>query len=261
MAAFSFHITRMYSLPLNPDKRQTEWETIQSVAKNNNFPQHLLLKLNWQILHNDNNKRTGKDDKKIWTTFTFHSPKIRKITNLFKNTNIGIAFKITKTLHHLIKPIKPTRLQEHEKSGIYKITCKICHKAYVGQTGRNLKSRFREHIRYSKNNDPRSAYALHIPNCRHEYGTIDDSMTLLKQISTPNLLFPYEQVYIQSFQHNNEHIPNKIWTSIFLYLTSFIQILNAITQLKPNPQSHAFQPVLFQPVHEMATYRVSTFQQ
>ena len=40
MAAFRFHITRMHSLPLNPDKKQAEWEIIQSIAKNNNFPQH-----------------------------------------------------------------------------------------------------------------------------------------------------------------------------------------------------------------------------
>jgi len=134
-------------------------------------------------------------------------PKIRKITNLFKNMNMVIAFKTTTTLHHPIKPIAPTRLQEREKSGIYKITCKTCHKAYVGQTSRNLKSRFREHIRYIKNNDHRSAYALHILNCRHEYGNIDDTMTLLKQINTPALLLPYEQMYIQSFHHNNELIP------------------------------------------------------
>jgi hypothetical protein len=49
MAAFRFHITRMHSLPLDPDKIQTEWEIIQSIAKNNNFPQHLLQKLNRQI--------------------------------------------------------------------------------------------------------------------------------------------------------------------------------------------------------------------
>ena len=67
--------------------RRSKWEIIQSVAKNNNFPQHLLLKLNRQILHKVNNKKKlARMTKKIWTTFTFHSPKIRKITNLFKNT-------------------------------------------------------------------------------------------------------------------------------------------------------------------------------
>jgi len=83
-AAFRLHITRMHSLPLNPDKKQTEWEITQSVSKNNNFPQHLLLKLNRQILHKVNNKKLARMTKKIWTTFTFHSPKIRKITNLLK---------------------------------------------------------------------------------------------------------------------------------------------------------------------------------
>ena len=64
-----------------------------------------------------------------------------------------------------------------------------------------------KHIRYIKNNDPRSAYALHVLNCRHEYGNIDDTMTLLKQINTPTLLLSYEQMYIQSFHHNNELNP------------------------------------------------------
>jgi len=108
-----------------------------------------------------------------------------------------------------MKPVVPTRLQEHEKSGIYKIRCKTSHKAYIGQTSQNLKSRFREHIRYIKNNDPRSAYALHILNCKHDYGNIDDTMILFKQINTPTLLLPYEQMYIQSFHHNNEFIPEQ----------------------------------------------------
>jgi len=53
----------MHSLPLDPDKKQTEWEIIQPVAKNNNFLQHLLLKLNQKILHKVNNKKTSKNDK------------------------------------------------------------------------------------------------------------------------------------------------------------------------------------------------------
>jgi hypothetical protein len=65
------------------------------------------------------------------------------------------------------------------------------HKAYVGQTSRKLKSRYQEHIRYIKN-DPRSAYALHLLNNRHEYGNINDNMTLLIRINKTALLLPYE---------------------------------------------------------------------
>jgi hypothetical protein len=75
---------------------------------------------------------------------------------MFKNTNIGVAFRTTKTMHQCIRPKKQIPITDHERSGIYKITCNTCHKAYVGQTSRNLKSRYQEHTRYIKNNDPRS---------------------------------------------------------------------------------------------------------
>jgi hypothetical protein len=41
---------------------------------------------------------------KTWATFTNYSPKIKKITNLFKHTNVCTAFKNTNTLQQLTKP-------------------------------------------------------------------------------------------------------------------------------------------------------------
>jgi len=76
----------------------------------------------------------------------------------------------------------------------------------VEQTSRNLKMKFQEHARYIKNNDPRSSYALHILNCRHEYVNINETMTLLKHDNKPSLLLPYEQMFIQSLHHSNELI-------------------------------------------------------
>ena len=178
-------------------------DSVNQLLRTVTFHNTCYWNLTYRYYTKSTTKKTSKNDEKTWTTFTFHSPKIRKITSLVNNTNIGIVFKTATTLHHLIKAIAPTPLQEHEKSGIYKITCKTCHQAYVGQTSCNLKSRFQEHIQYIKNNDPRSAYALHILNCSN------DIMSLLKQINTPTLLLPYEQMYIQSFHHNNELIPEQ----------------------------------------------------
>ena len=53
--------------------------------------------------------------------------------------------------------------------------------------------------------------------------------------------------------------PNNIRTNTIPCLTSFIQILHVITHLTPNPQFHAFHPVLSQPVQGTATYRVRNF--
>jgi len=68
----------MHSLPLDRDKKQKEWKTIKTMAKNNTFQQQLLKKLNRQIHHKADHIETEKKGNKIWTTFTYHSPKIRK---------------------------------------------------------------------------------------------------------------------------------------------------------------------------------------
>jgi hypothetical protein len=112
-------------------------------------------------------------------------------------------------LQQLIKPTTSNQTSEYEKSGVYKIICNTCQKSYVGQTNWNVKARFQEHISYIKNNNPCSAYALHILITRHEYGSINDTITLIKQVHNPSLWLPYEQMYIQSFHHNNELIPEQ----------------------------------------------------
>ena len=135
----------------------------------------------------------------------------------FKNTNIGIAFKAATIPQYLMKTTPQIRTSDHEKSGVYKIICNTCRKAYVGQTSRDLRLRFREHIRYIKNNDPRSAYALHILNCRQEYGNINDTTTLLKQINKPNLLLPYEKCTYSRYITITNSSPNSIQTNLTPY--------------------------------------------
>jgi hypothetical protein len=43
---------------------------------------------------------------------------------------------------------------DDDKSGIYKIKCNTCHRAYIGQIKRILKLRYQEHVRYIRNNNP-----------------------------------------------------------------------------------------------------------
>jgi hypothetical protein len=134
---------------LENGRKQKEWTLIQLIARNNNFPLKLLHKLNLQIQHKKTNQEQTNDSNtnKTWTTFTYYSPKIRKITNLFKHTNLGITFKNTNTLQQLTKPKTDTKSLEQDKSGIYEPTCNTCHMSYTGQ-------RYQEHIRYIKTMNP-----------------------------------------------------------------------------------------------------------
>jgi len=147
----------MPSLPLTEERRQTEWKTIQAIAQNNNFLNTHIARLKTQMQHKAHTRTTKDENNKKWPTFTYHSPKVRKLTNLFKHTNINITFRSTNTLQQSTKPKNPEKIPDYNKSGVYKLTCKTCNMSYIGQTSRDLTQRYRKHIRYIRNNDPQSA--------------------------------------------------------------------------------------------------------
>jgi glycine cleavage system regulatory protein len=96
----------MLSTPITDQARQQEWNTICTIAKNNGFP--------LQITHSLMNKivKTQKILPHIHTerhgvTFTYHSALIHKVTNLFKRTNINIAFQTSNTIYNQLHDRTP----------------------------------------------------------------------------------------------------------------------------------------------------------
>ena len=92
LTAYRFFINRMLSLPLR-EVRHKEWRSIKQTASNNNILNHLLTKLRRNIrkMLNQPHPPTASIQDTKWATFTHSSPHVRKITNLFKNTNIKYA--------------------------------------------------------------------------------------------------------------------------------------------------------------------------
>jgi hypothetical protein len=93
LAAYRYHINRMLELPLTKEKRAREWSIIQNMACNNNFPNGLITKLKQQMEQNTKKQQPDRRENtnKKWATVTYYSPAIRKITNLFKHTDIRIS--------------------------------------------------------------------------------------------------------------------------------------------------------------------------
>jgi hypothetical protein len=104
---------QIHNLPLTTERQAIEWRTIKDIANSNNFPTYVVTKLKSQMQQKTHTPQKAETSKaqakpKKWAVFTYHSPRIRKLTNLFKHTDIGIAFKNTKTTQHLTKP-KPKK--------------------------------------------------------------------------------------------------------------------------------------------------------
>ena len=85
-------------------------------CKEQQFSTEPSSNLNRQI-HNKtyHTHNRNKDNKRTWATFTYHRPQIREVTNLFRNTKIGIAFKPTTTLQQLIRPTTQNLKTDYEK--------------------------------------------------------------------------------------------------------------------------------------------------
>ena len=111
--------------------RQQEWNIILPIARSNGFP--------LQIIHNLKNKLILKKQEtltqtqwKKWITFTYYSPLIHKVINLFKSTHLNIAFQACNTIYNQLCDRTP--LNKINSSRIYKLQCKTHNKSYVGQT-------------------------------------------------------------------------------------------------------------------------------
>src|SRR5215475_10600091 len=65
----------------------------------------------------------------------------------------------------------------------------------IRQTNHN-----KEHIRYIKSNNSASAYAVHILNNRHEYGTTENTLQLMKSCRKSSKMNQWENMYIQIYR-------------------------------------------------------------
>ena len=95
LSAYRYHINRLNTLPINTEEKKNEEDKLESVAINNSYPMNTVKKLKEKLKR----IRTGTQErKKKWTPFTYFSPMIRKVTNIFKVTDIKIAYRATNTL-------------------------------------------------------------------------------------------------------------------------------------------------------------------
>jgi hypothetical protein len=71
--------------------------------------------------------------------------------------------------------------------------------------------RHKEHVQYIRTNNPTSAYAMHILNNKHYFGTAEETLKLLKPCHKGPRMNCWETFYMQLFhQHgtliNEQHL-------------------------------------------------------
>jgi len=172
------------------------------MAHNNGSPAHLIHGMKKQLMaikEGTTHTTVVQQHSRNWVTFTFHSPSVYKITNLFKRTNLKIAFRPTNTTYQQLS----NETNNPNPTGIYQLKCNTCNRVYVGQSGRPITTRHREHLRYIKNNNSTSAYAMHILDNRHEFGPVQETLKLLKPSSKGSRMDCWESLFTHLHHKHN----------------------------------------------------------
>ena len=208
--------------------RPTIWNTIVIIATNNRLPLHIIHNLrNKLITKTQQTLTTQTHQKKKWITFTYYSPLKHKITNLFKHPNLNVTFHSTDTIYKQLSD--KTTLNRLNSSGIYKLKCNTCNNSYVGQIGRSIGIRHKEHTWYIKTNNPVSAYALHTLNNKHKYGNTEKTLKLLKPWNKGTKINCWQSFCIHVLQKQNILIDEQrvsdlnplSWHNMLHYITRY----------------------------------------
>jgi hypothetical protein len=121
LAAFGSLVNSMQKLSLTQKARKQEKNTIPHIAISNGYPVKLIDQLQHKtLIHNGNNTQDNQpvQNNKKWVIFKYYSPLVRKITNIFKNTNLQITYRTTNTLWQILNT-NNKHMIKYSTSGIY----------------------------------------------------------------------------------------------------------------------------------------------
>jgi len=167
-------IHRAFSIPLNKENFNKEISTIKQIAHNNDIPNTIILNLinkkEKQLLLKSIYPTFKPDSDKHYVSLTYFGAISESIEIILRKLNLSVAFKPYKKLSNCIFNNKDCK-NTLNKSGVYKLNCKDCKGVYIGQTGRNFKTRFKEHLRSFKYKKTDSTFACHLLENNHSPDT------------------------------------------------------------------------------------------
>jgi uncharacterized protein (UPF0335 family) len=142
-----------------------EKENLTTTLKCNGYSERQVRK----IIYGNKVTKTRTEESENWPVVTLPYVKgtTEKIARLLRKHKIKTAHKPHKKIKDFINSPKEP-IEAKNKCGIYKINCN-CGLSYIGQTGRRIEERLREHERSIRlKQTDKSAVAEHILNQGHE---------------------------------------------------------------------------------------------
>ena len=133
---------------------------------------------------------TGETErKKTIATILYIKGTSERIVRILRPFNISVAHKPTVTLRNTLTKVKDPTDTKTRIGTVYKVTCAECPATYIGETGRTLDCRIKEHKRSTEKQDVANRIAVHHMEANHridwegatcmEFNGFEDEIKLL----------------------------------------------------------------------------------
>lgn len=147
------------------DALQKELRHLKEVFKTNNYKETFV-----QCLLDRPPKvatSTEEEDQATIAAIPYIKGTSETLARILQPYNIKVAHKPMCTLRTVLTKVKDPTPPERRKGAIYKVKCAECPATYIGETGRNLTTRIKEHKRSTEVGDKTNNIAVHHMETKH----------------------------------------------------------------------------------------------
>jgi len=146
-----------------------EIEHIYQAFSKLKYPKGLLIQLRKKAEQIRNRKRQATDKKNAkptrWISIPYSKP-AQIIARTLETTGLKVSMNAGGKIGDLVRK-NANRDCSSEMSVVYEVPCSGCPKTYVGETGRGVEKRLKEHKSDVKYHRTSNAIVLHIDKCKH----------------------------------------------------------------------------------------------
>ena len=153
----------------HPSHMKSELEHLQEVFTLNDYPLHVVKRCLEKTSMNTTTTDSTEpaDDKPKILCLPYVRDLSESIERSCRDLNLKIVFQSRRTLHTILSKVKDNPAEEKVKGVVYKIDCS-CGDTYIGETGRTLKVRLKEHKRAVCTQLSTNGIAVHVNQTGHD---------------------------------------------------------------------------------------------
>lgn len=198
------------------ENKLTEKDHIRKVLKNNSYPKAAIDKIENKRNNNVNTAQNlNKNSENIYVSLPYIKNTSERVGRILKKYDINIAHKPTRSLKSEICCLKDHRPVSDRAGVVYRFDCGDCDAVYVGETGRQVKDRMREHQRDVVTQKCVSKVYNHVNDTGHAFDF--DNVRVLDNCSHSKVRLHLESMHthMQSNPLNRSLTLNNIYHPLF----------------------------------------------